>query len=149
MTFYERGEGIAVNLGKARGDDGTIAFKPTLALDRKRTIEAEVSQDGLPRELITVAEFKAPKLPKLNQPKVKAKRAKKSLKLSWAKVAGASDYLVEVTAGSEVLYRVVTEKRRLRFSETPKPGKLTVTIQALSEVQPAGPVAKLKVKAAR
>ena len=103
-----------------------------------------MTQDGIPRELITVAKFKAPKLPKLKAPKLKAKRKETSLKLSWAKVAGASEYLVEVTAGAEALYRVVTEKQRLRFADTPAKGKLTVTVQAMSEVQPPGPVGKLK-----
>ena len=31
VTFYERGEGIAEKLGTARGDDGTLTFKSTLA----------------------------------------------------------------------------------------------------------------------
>ena len=149
VTLYERGEGIAERLGKAKPGGGTIAFKPSLALDRRRTIEAEVIQNGQPRELITVARFKAPKLPKPKAPRVKAKRTKKSLKLSWPKVAGASDYLVEVEAGAETLYRVVTRKRRLRFTDTPKQGKLELTVQALSAIQPPGPAAKLKVKPAK
>jgi hypothetical protein len=149
VTLYERGEGIGRRLGKAKGDGGTLTFKPTIALDRKRTIEAEVIQNGLPRELITVAKFKAPKLPKLKAPKPKAKRTKKSMKLSWAKVVGAGEYLIEVKAGTEVLYRVVTKKRKLRFSSIPKQGKLKVSVQALSEIQPAGPVAKLQVKPSR
>ena len=146
VTLFESGEGIYRKLGKAKAGGGALTFKPTVAADRKRTIEAEVSQDGLPRELITVAKFKAPKLPKLKAPKVDAKRKKKSLKLSWAKVAGAGEYVVEVKAGAEILFRVVTGKTKLRFSDTPKEGKLKVTVQALSEIQPPGPAAKLKVK---
>jgi Tol biopolymer transport system component len=146
VTFYEAGEGIYEKLGTAKGADGTLSFDPVLATNRKRTIEAEVTQNGLPRVLLTIAKFKAPKLPKLKAPKVKAKRTKKSLKLSWAKVAGADTYLVEVKAGAEVLYRVVSKRTRLRFSDTPKQGKLKVSVQALSEIQPPGPAAKLKVK---
>lgn len=130
VTFTERGAGIANSLGKARGDVGTISFKPTIAAERRRTIEAEISHDGLPRELITVAKFKAPKQPKIKQPRVKAKRRKKSLSLSWARVAGAADYIAEVSAGKETLYRVLTKKNRLRFAHTPKQGKLKVGVAA-------------------
>jgi hypothetical protein len=147
VTFTERGAGIARKLGKARRDGGTISFKPTLAATRRRTIEAEVIQDGLPRELLTVARFKAPPLPKLAKPRVKAKRKKASLKLSWARVRGAATYIAEVKAGRELLFRVLTKKRKLRFAPTPQKGKLKVGVQALSQTQAPGPVAKLKVKA--
>lgn len=148
VIFTERGEGTAQALGKARGTDGTISFKPTLALDRKRTIEAEVIQDGLPRELITVARFKAPPLPTLKVDELQASRKKATLKLSWAKTGGATNYLVEVKAGGEALFRVLTQKRELRF-DTPRDGKLKVAVQALSETQPPDPTAKLKVKRPR
>ncbi len=146
VTFTERGEGIAQQLGKARGGKGTISFKPTIAADRGRTIEAEVAQDGLPRELLTVARFKAPKQPKITKPSPKAKRKGSSLKLSWRKIRGAADYLVEVSAGAEILHRVVTPQPKLRLDGTPAEGKLRVTVQALGEAQPPGPVAKLTVK---
>ena len=42
---------------------------------------------------------------------------------------------------------VLTDKRKLRFDETPAKGKLKLSVQALSESQPPGPVAKLAVKA--
>ena len=147
VIFTERGEGIAQELGKAKGAGGTISFKPTLATERKRTIEAEVIQDGLPREILQVARFKAPPLPKLKVSKLKGKRSRSSLGVSFAKVPAASDFLVEVNAGPETLFRVLTDKRKLRFDETPAKGKLKLSVQALSESQPPGPVAKLAVKA--
>jgi hypothetical protein len=149
VTFTERGEGIARKLGKARGADGTISFKPTIAANRKRTIEAEVVQDGLPRELLTVAEFKAPKQPKLKAPRVEATRKRASLKLSWARVRAAASYVAEVRAGRDVLFRVLTKKRKLRFRGTPKKGKLKVSVQAFSQTQPPGPTTRLRLKARR
>ena len=149
VIFTERGEGIASELGKARGRRGTISFKPTTALDRKRTIEAEVIQDGFPRALITVAKFKAPKPPKLRKPKLRAKRTKNAVKASWRSVPGASRYLAALSAGRETLYRVLTKKSKLRFKRTPKKGKLKLTVQALSEVQAPGPTAKLKLRPAK
>jgi hypothetical protein len=146
VTFTERGEGIAQELGTTHRRKGAISFKPTIAAERARTIEAEVAQDGLPRDVLTVERFKAPKQPKIRKPRVKAKRKQTSLKLSWKRVKGADEYLVEVSAGTEVLQRVLTGQRKLSFDDTPGEGKLDVTIQALSEVQPPGPIKKLKVK---
>jgi hypothetical protein len=149
VIFTERGEGIAQELGTARGRRGSISFKPTISADRRRTIEAEVAQDGLPRDLLDVARFKAPKQHKLGKPKVKAKRKKSSLKLSWKRIKGAAEYLVEVSAGAQVLHRVLTSKPKLKLDGTPSKGKLEVAVQALGEAQPPGPAAKLKVKARR
>lgn len=149
VLFTERGEGIAHELGEAKANGGTISFKPTLATDRKRTIEAEVIQDGLPREILTIARFKAPPLPKLKVSKLRAKRKMTSLKLSWVETGGASGYRAEVKSGSEVLFRVLTEQRKLSFAGTPADGMLTVSVQALSESRPPGPVAELEVKPPR
>ena len=149
IVFTERGAGIARRLGRARGQAGTISFKPTIAPNRRRRIEAEVIQDGLPRELITVARFKAPPVPKLKAPKVEATRKRTSLRLTWARVRGAARYIAEVKQRREVLYRVLTRKRKLRFAPTPRTGKLKIAIQALSNTRPPGPAAKLKLKAAR
>lgn len=149
ITFTERGAGIARRLGKARGADGTISFKPTIAANRRRTIEAEVVQDGLPREQLTVARFKAPRLPKLRAPEVEANRKRASLTLSWAGVRGAASYVAEVKAGGELLFRVLTKKRRLRFAPTPRRGKLKVAVRALSDSRPPGPTARLTLKAPR
>ena len=102
VLFTERGDGVAQELDTVRDAKGSIAFKPTIAAARGRTIEAEVIQDGLPRELITVARFKAPAQPRLRKPEIEAKRKNGTLTLSWARVKGASDYLVEVTGGRTV-----------------------------------------------
>jgi hypothetical protein len=149
VIFTERGEGIAQDLGKAAGKDGAISFKPTPAGNPERTIEAEVIQDGLPRGLITVAHFTAPPLPKLKLTKLEANRKTASLNLSWARTRGATEYLAEVRSGGEVLFRVLTSKTKLRFEGTPNDGRLEAAVQALSETQPPGPTAKVKVKAPR
>ena len=57
VTFVERGEEIAKTIGVAKRPRGTILFRPGAGSDVKRTVEAEVVQDGLPRAVLTVAKF--------------------------------------------------------------------------------------------
>lgn len=148
VTFSERGKGLDHPLGKAKGGKGTIKFKPALSTATKRTIVAHVVQNGLPRDELTVAKFTVKKL-KLKKPKVKAKRTKTSLALTWKRVTGATNYLVEVKAGQTLLTRVLVKTRKLTVPKTPRNGKLKASVQALSDVVPAGPVARLTVKPAK
>ena len=84
---------------------------------------------------------------KLIRARIKAKRAKSSLALSWGRVTGADRYLVEVRSGSRTLLGpLVTSKRKLRLTRTPAKGNLRITVQALSTAQPRGPTARKTVK---
>ncbi len=142
VRFTERGAGVAHELGRARGRRGRIRFNAIVTANRRRTIVAEVVQNGLPRADLTVARFSAPARPKLVKPKLTAKRAKSSLTLSWKPVAGASSYLVEVRNGPTLLQRLLTRKRKVTVAGTPATGALTVTVRALGANVPPGPVAK-------
>ena len=147
VAFFERGQGgVDRRLGPARGRRGKITFRPTLAFKRKRAVVAEVTQDGFPRAEITVAHFSAPALPKLRKPKVKAKRTRSALTLTWGRVAGARRYLVEVSSGGKLIARVLATRTRLVLSGTPATGTLKATIRALSDATRPGPVARLTVK---
>jgi hypothetical protein len=139
VRFTERGAGVARELGRARGRRGRIVFKPTVTGNRRRTIQAEVVQNGLPRADLTVARFSAPARRRLVRPKLTAKRTKSALTLSWKPVPGAASYLVEVKSGSTVLQRLVTGKRKVTVSGTPATGALTVTVRALGASVPPGP----------
>ena len=149
ITLIERGDGVARVLGRARGRRGTVRFRPTLSRDRRRTIEAEVTQNGLPRELLTVARFKAPPEPRLARPRLKAKRSRSTLTLNWRRVRRATRYVVEVSAGSEVLHRLLTPRRRVRFTELPATGNLTVSVEPQSDVLPPGRPARLRLRPRR
>jgi hypothetical protein len=148
VSFSERGKGLDHTLGKAKPGKGSIKFKPALWTATKRTIVAHVVQNGLPRDELKVARFSVKKL-KLKKPKVKARRKKTSLALTWKRVTGASSYLVEVKAGQTLLTRVLIKARKLTVPKTPRKGKLKASVQALSDIVPAGPVARLTVKPAR
>jgi hypothetical protein len=150
VTFTERGDGVARPLGRARGRRGTIRFSATaIAPDRHRTIMAEVAQNGVPRELLTVARFTAPRQPKLTRPRLKATRSGLVVRLNWNRVRRADRYLVEVRAGKEVLYRLLTRKRKVRFTGVPATGKLTVSVEAQSDLLPPGRPARLRLRRPR
>jgi hypothetical protein len=85
-------------------------------------------------------------LPKLDKPKIKAKRTRSTLTLTWNRVAGAERYLVEVTSGTTLIARRLITKTRLRLTGTPATGKLKATVQAISNATRPGPVARLTVK---
>jgi hypothetical protein len=142
VRFSERGAGVAHELGRARGRHGRIAFRTTVTGNRRRTIVAEVIQNGLPRDNLTVARFSAPARPKLVKPRLTAKRTKSTLTLSWKPVAGATSYLVEVKNGATVLQRLLTRKHKVTLTAMPATGALTVTARALGASVPPGPVAK-------
>jgi hypothetical protein len=50
---------VARSIGRARGRNGKITFIPSRGTPRKRTIQAEITQNGLPRALLTIARFRA------------------------------------------------------------------------------------------
>jgi hypothetical protein len=142
VRFTERGAGVVHELGRARGRRGRIIFKATVTGNPRRTIQAEVIQDGLPRDNLTVARFSAPARPKLVKPRLTAKRTKSALTLSWKPVPGATNYLVEVDNGRTLVQRLLTRKRKVTVRGTPATGALTVTVRALGANVPPGPVAK-------
>ncbi len=148
VTFLERSAGgVSHVLGRARGRRGRIAFVQTPARSRRHTVVAEIVQNGMPRAQLTVARFTA-EAPRLRRPAAKAKRTRRSLALTWRPVAGAQRYLVEVR-GAAVLARVLTARTRLVLPQAPATGTLTATIQPLSDTTGRGPLATLRIKAAR
>jgi hypothetical protein len=146
VRFLERGEGVGTVLGKARSRRGTISFQPTASARRARTIEAEVTQDGAPRALITVARFKAPPPKRPGRTRPRATRKRSTLDVRWKAVRGADRYLVEVRKGRETLERILTRKRRLQLRGMPPKGTLRVSVQALSDIVRPGPAATVRVK---
>lgn len=142
VRFAERGGGVVHELGRARGRRGRIAFKATVTSNRRRTIQAEVIQNGLPRDNLTVARFSASARPKLVKPRLTANRTKSSLTLSWKPVPGATSYLVEVDDGPALVQRLITRRRKVTFGGTAATGALTVRVRALGTSVPPGPVTK-------
>jgi hypothetical protein len=97
VEFAERKAGGDFRLiGKAHGVKGRLVFTPSPVLGTKRTIEAMVSEEGHPREDVTVASFRvaSTRLPAPGH--LRVRRHGETLTVSFKGVKGASGYAVGV-----------------------------------------------------
>lgn len=107
VTFAERGATASSIIGVARGGKGRIAFDPADGRAEKREIVAIVEQDGLPREQIAVATYRAPKAAKPGAARgVKLARGAKSVRVSWTDRAPAHIVSVKLSDGRRLVQRV-------------------------------------------
>ena len=144
-TFYEHQKNGARKLGVAKGKRGTIKFAPAAGPKGKRTIEAVVERGGIPRLRKTIASYTAPAPARpARVKKLKLSRRGRTLKASWAKVAGVSGYAVrfDLSDGRHVL-RVI-RATKASFSGAPKKGLVTVTVMARNSAGRTGPAARVK-----
>ncbi|HET9103412.1 MAG TPA: hypothetical protein VFN55_08665 [Solirubrobacteraceae bacterium] len=98
VRLLERGRGVARVLGTARGSRGTIRI-PSSGPAGRRTIVAEVVQNGVPRATLIVARYPAPggamRLPA--PARVRAVRHGAVLTVRFAPVRSAAHYVVRVS----------------------------------------------------
>ncbi|MGH2912183.1 MAG: hypothetical protein ACRDJ3_06875, partial [Solirubrobacteraceae bacterium] len=98
----DKGHGFRV-LGQAHGSHGTIAFSPSSDLGRQHEIVAWVTQDGHPREDITLIHYKAPPPPVLSAPRgLKATRHGGTVTVRWQAIARAVGYTLTVRLSNGV-----------------------------------------------
>lgn len=95
VTFVASAVGGAHDVLKTvkTGGKGRLRFRLDETRSPKRTIQALVYQDGLPREQLKVASFVAAN-PELRAPKVKVRRKGSAAVVTWKKVVGAAVYSV-------------------------------------------------------
>jgi hypothetical protein len=99
VSFAERGPGEYKVLGTVRGARGTLRFAPGAGPAGKRTIDALVSEGGVPRETIKVASYRAPGPVTPGPVKgLKVRRRGGRFSVSFASAPGASYYDVELVA---------------------------------------------------
>jgi hypothetical protein len=97
-----KGHGFRV-LGSAHGSHGTITFSPSSELGRRHEIVAQVTQNGHPREDVTLIHYTAPAPRPLPAPRgLKAARHGATVSVHWRAVAGASGYALTVRLSNGV-----------------------------------------------
>jgi hypothetical protein len=109
VTFVERGPDTSRVLGTAHGSSGTITFTPGPGRGGRRSIIAQVEQDGAPTKDIKVGSYSAPRPGQPGRPVgVRAQRRRGTVRVSWHRVRGAVRYevLIKLADGSQV-FRVV------------------------------------------
>ena len=97
------------------GGHGKVRFVVSESRGTKRTVVAEVVQDGMPRDDITLARFSAPS-PRPARPRVTLKRRGTSVNVSWSSAQFASTYLVTVATGRGRRFLLTPKGTRRRVS---------------------------------
>jgi hypothetical protein len=147
-----KGHGFRV-LGQARGSKGTIIFSPSNDLGRQHEIIAWVTQDGHPREDVTLVHYTTPPPGALHAPRgLQATRQGRAVTVRWHGVAGAVGYTLTVRLSNGVQQHYALgirgsgKARRLTLS---MPGYLgaRVSIAAQASGHHAGRRATVKLHA--
>jgi hypothetical protein len=143
-VFTERGAGAVFRkLGTRRGRVGRFTFVPSQGGKRRRSIVAEVIENGLPRTTITVARFTVAPVPPLSKPKhLTARRKATTLTISWSPVVRARTYLIKVFQGRALIATTLTSHHALRLVGVPAKGRLGVTVQPLGPAEQPGQAAR-------
>jgi hypothetical protein len=101
VSFAERGHDEYRQLGTAGKAHGTLRFTPGVGQAGKRTVYALVSVDGVPRETIKLATYKAPGPGTPSRVRgLRVRRHGRRFIASFASAAGA-DYYVVTIVGSD------------------------------------------------
>lgn len=149
-----KGHGFRV-LGQAHGSKGAIAFSPSNDLGSRHEIVAWVTQDGHPREDVTLIHYTAPTPGPLPAPRdLKATRHGATVKVRWRAVAGAVGYTLSVRLSNGVHQhyalgiRGSTRARQLTLSAPSYLGaEVSIAAQAPGRGHHAGRRASVKLHA--
>ena len=149
ITFAEHGHGIAHVIGIAHRATGTIRFTPQSGAP-KRSIVALVEDANGPGHQLAVASFRSAGFTRLARPgKLRARRARGKLSISWRRVAGASRYEVLVRLSDRSQVFEIVRRPHLVITD-PFPGRRgTVTVDALDPTNRRGPARTVKIAAVR
>lgn len=103
------------------GGKGSARFVTSEGRGTARTITADVEQDGLPRDRVVVARFRAP-APAAAKPKVALRRRGSTVTATWPAAVFAARYEAEVRTG-----------RGRRFLATPSAAKRTLKVGGIAQ----------------
>jgi hypothetical protein len=129
------------------GGRGKVRFQVTEAQTPRRKIVAQIIQDGLGRDSLTVARFSAPN-PKVRAPKVRLKRRGKDVLVRWSKVALAHRYTVvaRTSDGGRTGFDLAAGRRRLVVRGVGTDHGLRVDVAARTLAGTPGPEGHGRVK---
>jgi hypothetical protein len=141
VVLEEQAEGGLKRLATVRdGGSGTVPFTVGETRSPKRTIMAEVVQDGMPRKRIEVAHFVAAN-PRLRAPRVRLVRRGAKVLARWTRVPLAARYgvVVRTSDGGVTGYDVGAKHRRLLVPAVGKRHGARVSVRAQTPAGRRGP----------
>lgn len=140
ITLLERGTGVAHQIGTIEGTD-SVRFTPAAGPAGRRTIEALVEQNGVPRDRFVVGTFDAAGPPAPARPtSLKLTRAGRTLTVRWGKAQRAARYgvRIETTDGRALFFVRDGGARRLTVPGLDRHLGLRVRVVGLRDDNTAG-----------
>ena len=126
VRLLERAPGALHPLKTVRsGGHGQVSFTVAEATGRRRTILAQVIQDGLPRQTLTVARFTAANARVGRVSRLRARRAGARVIVTWRRAAQATHYEASVTDGAGG-----------RIALAPRPGSRRLVVPGIARHEP-------------
>jgi len=152
VRFVEEAGGAQKRLRTVRGGGaGTVRFQTSEATGTRRRIVAQVLQDGLPRDNVTVARFRAPS-PRVARPgRLRVTRRGTRVLVSWRRAALARSYdvRVDVTDGQRLLLSPSGRRLRITVPNVGRRERVRVRVIGISRAGRRGPAATRTLKVAR
>jgi hypothetical protein len=150
LQFVEDGQDTTHPIGTATSAQGRFRFTPTDGAGRTRRILATVVIDGVPRETLVVAHYKAPAPATPGRPRaIVARRRGGGVSLRWGPARGAASYSIFVTGtdGRRVSYTAGARGRRLTIGAVTPDTGLTVLIRGeAARTHRAGPARRVVIR---
>ncbi len=150
VTFREDGPTGKQLLGRARGRRGKLHFDTAAGNAERRTIVAVVEQDGLPREELEVARFRAPATQRAGRiARTRVRRRGTKVTLRWLPSSGATSYRVRARLSDGRVILRETRRRRLILKGVAKRTTGSFRVAGINAVGEPGRPKPAKLKRAK
>lgn len=142
VTFVEQGGGVSHVLLSTERAHGSFRFAPAAGIAPARQIIAFVSENGLPRDRLVIAAFRAPSLHAVHGLQLRRGVVR------WSREPGAVEYSVMLSSHG-LTDSFLTRRSSVRVPHAMAARKLRVWISALGADDVPGPVRMSMVSARR
>ena len=142
VRFLERAPGALHPLKSVRsGGHGHVRFTVAEATGRRRTIVAEVLQDGLPRQTLTVARFTAANARVGRVSRLRLHRAGTRVTVTWRRAPQATHYEASLSddAGGRIALAPRPGSQRLVVPGIARQARVHITVVGVSDRGQRGP----------
>lgn len=148
VSFTEHSRRTYHLLGRADRAHGTFRFTPAPGTAGERTIDAIVSDNGVQREIVAVASYRAPGPTTPGRVKgLRIQRKGRQFQIRFADATGAAYYLLTIhTSDGRHLLRLITRGRHVQY--LPVLGytdHINVTVLGVSTLGRRGPTATARL----
>lgn len=150
VTFREDGPTGKQLLGRAKGRRGRLRFDTAAGNAERRTIVAVVEQDGLPREEMEVARFRAPATRRAARiARTRVRRRGTKVTLAWLPSSGATSYRVRARLSDGRVLLRETRRRRLVIKGVAKRATGRFAVAGIDAVGEPGKAKRARLKVAK